>query len=112
MCGAAVYALCTVASSFAVGWTIDNVIIAYFDSGSLSPSRFVIGGSLIVGIGLTRAVGVVVRRSFAGVTEWNVAAKVSQAVATKVMRQPAQWHGRQMTGDLVSRVGVDVDATV
>jgi ATP-binding cassette subfamily B protein len=112
VCGAAVYALCTVASSFAVGWTIDNVIIAYFDSGSLSPSRFVIGGSLIVGIGLTRAVGVVVRRSFAGVTEWNVAAKVSQAVATKVMRQPAQWHGRQMTGDLVSRVGVDVDATV
>ena len=112
VCGAAVYALCTVASSFAVGWTIDNVIIAYFDSGSLSPSKFVIGGSLIVGIGLTRAVGVVVRRSFAGVTEWNVAAKVSQAVATKVMRQPAQWHGRQMTGDLVSRVGVDVDATV
>lgn len=112
VCGAAVYAICTVASSFAVGWTIDNVIIAYFDAGSLDTSRYVIGGSLIVGIGLTRAVGVVLRRSFAGVTEWNVAAKLSQAVATKVMRQPAQWHGRQMTGDLVSRVGVDVDATV
>ena len=112
VCGAAVYAFCTVASSFAVGWTIDNVIIAYFDSGSIASSRFIIGGALIVGIGLTRAVGVVVRRSFAGVTEWNVAAKVSQAVATKVMKQPAQWHGRQMTGDLVSRVGVDVDATV
>lgn len=112
VCGAAVYAICTVASSFAVGWTIDNVIIAYFDAGSLDTSRYVIGGSLIVGIGLTRAVGVVIRRSFAGVTEWNVAAKLSQAVATKVMRQPAQWHGRQMTGDLVSRVGVDVDATV
>ena len=67
---------------------------------------------LIIGIGVTRAIGVVVRRSFAGVTEWNVAAKLSQAIATKVMRQPAQWHGRQMTGDLVSRVGVDVDATV
>ena len=112
VCGAAVYAICTVASSFAVGWTIDNVIIAYFDGGSLDTSRYVIGGSLIVGIGLTRAVGVVIRRSFAGVTEWNVAAKLSQAVASKVMRQPAQWHGRQMTGDLVSRVGVDVDATV
>jgi ABC-type multidrug transport system fused ATPase/permease subunit len=112
VCGAAVYAICTVASSFAVGWTIDNVIIAYFDAGSLDTSRYVIGGSLIVGIGLTRAVGVVIRRSFAGVTEWNVAAKLSQAVASKVMRQPAQWHGRQMTGDLVSRVGVDVDATV
>ena len=112
VCGAAVYAICTVASSFAVGWTIDNVIIAYFDAGTLDSSRYVIGGSLIIGIGLTRAVGVVIRRSFAGVTEWNVAAKLSQAVATKVMRQPAQWHGRQMTGDLVSRVGVDVDATV
>lgn len=112
VCGAAVYAICTVASSFAVGWTIDNVIIAYFDAGSLDTSRYVIGGSLIVGIGLTRAVGVVIRRSFAGVTEWNVAAKLSQAVASKVMRQPAQWHGSQMTGDLVSRVGVDVDATV
>lgn len=110
--GAAVYALCTVASSFAVGWTIDNVIIAFFDSGSLPVSRFVIAGSLIVGIGVTRAAGVVVRRSFAGVTEWNVAAKISDSVATKVMRQPAQWHGQQMTGDLVSKVGVDVDATV
>ncbi|MEY3748125.1 MAG: hypothetical protein RLZZ449_19, partial [Actinomycetota bacterium] len=36
VCGAAVYAFCTVASSFAVGWTIDNVIIAYFDSGSIA----------------------------------------------------------------------------
>lgn len=110
--GAAIYALCTVASSFAVGWTIDNVIIAYFSDGSLPTSRYVIAGSLIVGIGVTRAAGVVVRRSFAGVTEWNVAAKISDAVATKVMGQPAQWHGQQMTGDLVSRVGVDVDATV
>ena len=112
VCGAAVYAICTVASSFAVGWTIDNVIIASFEGGSLNTSRYVIGGALIIGIGVTRAIGVVVRRSFAGVTEWNVAAKLSQAIATKVMRQPAQWHGRQMTGDLVSRVGVDVDATV
>ena len=112
MSGAAVYALCTVASSFAIGWTIDNVIIAYFDLGSIAPSRFVIGASLIVGIGVTRAVGVVIRRSFAGITEWNVASKVSQAVASKIMHQPAHWHGRHMTGDLVSRVGVDVDATV
>jgi len=110
--GAAVYALCTVASSFAVGWTIDNVIIAYFTDGSLPSSRYVIAGCLIIGIGVTRATGVVIRRSFAGVTEWNVAAKISDAVVTKVMRQPAQWHGQQMTGDLVSRVGVDVDATV
>lgn len=110
--GAAVYALCTVASSFAIGWTIDNVIIAFFDSGSLQSKKYLLGGGLIIGIGLTRAVGVVVRRSFAGVTEWNVAAKLSQAVVAKVMSQPAQWHGRQMTGDLVSRVGVDVDATV
>lgn len=112
MSGATIYALCTVASSFAIGWTIDNVIITYFDAGSIAPSRFLIGALLIVGIGVTRAVGVVVRRSFAGITEWNVASKVSQAVANKIMRQPAQWHGRQMTGDLVSRVGVDVDAAV
>lgn len=110
--GAAIYALCTVASSFAVGWTIDNVIIAYFADGSVPSSRFVVAGSLIIGIGVTRAAGVVVRRSFAGVTEWNVAGKISDAVATKIMRQPAQWHGQQMTGDLVSKVGVDVDATV
>lgn len=110
--GATVYALCTVASSFAVGWVVDNVIISSFESGEVRPSRFALGASLIIGIGITRAVGVVVRRSFAGVTEWNVAAKLSQAVSRRIMSQPAQWHGRQMTGDLVSRVGVDVDATV
>ena len=110
--GAFVFALCTVASSIAVRWVIDEVIVPRFDEGSVATSRVVIGCSLIIGIGLLRAVGVVVRRSFAGMTQWRVAETLTNDITDHYVEQPVSWHRRQSDGQLLSHAGVDIDTTI
>lgn len=108
--GAAVYAICTVASSFAVSHMVDNVIIPGFESDSGAGSAFLTGSLLVVGVGLLRAIGVVVRRSFAGVTQWWTVRTLAMRVSRKIADQPAQWHRQHMTGDVIARAGVDAEA--
>ena len=55
--GAFVFALCTVASSIALRWVIDHVIVPRFDTGRVDTSTVVIGCALIIGIGVMRAAG-------------------------------------------------------
>lgn len=107
--GAAVYAVCTVASSFAVTFMVDDVIIPGF-AKEATESRFVLGAALVIGIGVLRAMGVVVRRSFAGITQWWTVKTLAMRVSRKIADQPAQWHRQHMTGDVIARAGVDAEA--
>ncbi len=110
--GAFVFALCTVASSVAVRWVIDHVIVPRFEDGSVATATVVTGCALIVGIGVLRAAGVVVRRSFAGLTQWRIAESLTTQITDRYVEQPASWHRRQSEGQLVARAGVDVDTSV
>ena len=110
--GAAVFALCTVGSSIAVQWVTDNVIVPRFDEGEVAVGTVLTGISLIIGIGLLRAGGVVVRRTWAGKTQWRIAGSLSEGVVARLVRQPMSWHARRPDGDLVARAGVDTDAAV
>lgn len=110
--GAAVFAICTVASSIAVQWVTDNVIIPRFEDGSVAAGTVATGVLLIIGIGLVRAAGVVLRRTWAGKTMWRIAGSLSDGVVDRLVRQPMAWHQRRPDGDLVARAGVDTDAAV
>jgi ATP-binding cassette subfamily B protein len=110
--GASLFALCTVASSQAVRWVIDNVLVPRFDDGAVGTGAVLVGISLIIGIGLLRAAGVVVRRTFAGTAQWRIAGTLGKSVIDRLVRQPMAWHDRRPDGDLVARAGVDTDATV
>jgi ABC-type multidrug transport system fused ATPase/permease subunit len=110
--GAFVFALCTVASSFAVRWNIDNVILPRFEEGEVAVATVVSGIALLIGIGVVRAAGVVVRRTFAGITQWRVAQTLTDDVIDRLVRQPVSWHQRRADGELVARAGVDSDASV
>jgi ABC-type multidrug transport system fused ATPase/permease subunit len=110
--GAAVFALCTVASSMAVSWVIDHVIQPRFEEGSVATATVLTGVAMIIGIGLLRAAGVVVRRTFAGTTQWRIAGTLGRSVIDRLVRQPLAWHDRRPDGDLVARAGVDTDAAV
>ncbi len=65
--GAALFALCTVASSVVLRWVIHHVIDLRFRTGHMATNTVMVALGMVVGIGCIRAVGVVVRRSFAGV---------------------------------------------
>ena len=110
--GATVFALCTVASAFGVRWMVDKVILPRFDEGKSVTRELFIGALLVIGIGLLRAIGIVIRRGFAGASSWRTAESVSLDVLHRVVAQPPSWHRQHMTGDLVARVGVDADAAV
>ena len=110
--GAALFALCTVGSAIAVQWVTDHVIVPRFDEGQVAVGTVLIGVGLIIGIGFLRAAGVVVRRTWAGKTQWQVAGSLSEGVVNRLVRQPMSWHARRPDGDLVARAGVDTDAAV
>jgi ATP-binding cassette subfamily B protein len=110
--GASVFALCTVASSIAVRWVIDHVIVPRFDEGDVAAGTVAAGVGLIIAIGLVRAAGVVVRRTWAGKTQWRVAESLGHGVVNRLVRQPVSWHQRRPDGDLIGRAGVDTDTAI
>jgi ATP-binding cassette, subfamily B, bacterial len=112
VCGAAVFAIMTVASAWAIRWVIDEVIVARFALGSVATSKVVTAAALLIGIGLVRATAVVVRRTWAGAAEWRIAEILTGQVVDKIQAQPVSWHQQRSTGDLVARAGVDVEASV
>ena len=107
--GASVYAICTVASSFGLGYVVDEVIIPRYQTNIIDRHTFLTACLIVIGIGLVRAVGVVVRRSYAGVSHWSTSESLSTQLIRHIMRQPTMWHQKHMTGDLVARIGVDSD---
>ena len=107
--GASLYAICTVASSFGLGYVVDHVIIPRYQTDSIDRHTFLIASVIVIGIGLLRAVGVVVRRSYAGISHWSTSESLSTQLIRHIMKQPTMWHQRHMTGDLVARIGVDSD---
>ena len=110
--GAAVFALLTVASSFAIGRVIDDVILPRFDEDGISTGTVLAGLGLVIGIGVLRSVAIVLRRSFASITMWRVAQTFTNRVVRRYVDQPVSWHNRRPDGDLVQRAGVDAEATV
>jgi len=108
--GASLYAVCTVASSFGVAYLVDSVILPRFKEGQINTGVYVTGAAIVISIGLLRAFGVVVRRSFAGINNWRTVESLTMLLVRKIMAQPSIWHKKRMTGDLVARVGVDSDA--
>jgi ATP-binding cassette, subfamily B, bacterial len=108
---AAVFATCTVLSSVVVKAVTDRVVVPRFEEGTVRTRTVVAVLGTLVGVGVLRAAAVVVRRSFAGRTTWRVAERITSDVIQRVIEQPAPWHRRQSTGDVITRAGVDAEAT-
>ena len=110
--GATLFALCTVASSIGLRWMIDRVILVRFEQNVTDLAALIAGSIIVIGIGLLRAFGVVIRRSYAGKAEWRTCETLTEKVIDHIVAQPIEWHRKKMTGDIVARCGVDADASV
>ena len=110
--GATLFALCTVASSIGLRWMIDRVILVRFEQKIVDLPALIAGSVIVIGIGLLRAFGVVIRRSYAGKAEWRTCETLTEKVIDHIVAQPIEWHRKKMTGDIVARCGVDADASV
>ena len=113
--GAAVFAIATVVSSYGVKLMIDDVILPSFEpgsSGNITFGAWLSVSLIVIAIGVVRAIGVVVRRSFAGILEWTTAKTIADRVLRHMMTQPPAWHRARMTGDVAARAGTDTDAAI
>ncbi|MEI2706345.1 MAG: ABC transporter ATP-binding protein [Ilumatobacteraceae bacterium] len=108
--GASVYATCTVLSAFVIRLVTDKLITPRFERGHVAAATVVGVLALLVAVALVRAAGVVVRRVWAGRTAWRVNERLTGEVVGRYVAQPAPWHRRQTTGDLISRAGLDAEA--
>ncbi len=108
--GASVFAACTVASAYVVRLIIDKLITPRFDGHTVSTHSVALILGAMVMLGVVRAVGVVVRRTWAGRTTWRVTERLTAEVVDRLAEQPVPWHRRQSTGDLITRAGVDAEA--
>lgn len=108
--GAAVFAVATVLSSYGVKLLIDNVILPAFETDRVGFGTWLATSLIVVAIGLVRAVGVVVRRSFAGRASSTTAKTIADKALRHLMQQPPSWHRARMTGDVAARASVDTDA--
>ena len=110
--GAATYATCTVVSSWAVRRVIDSALGPRFDEGSVESGRVTKALLVLVLIGVVKATGVVIRRSFAGVTEWRAAGTLASDVVDAISRRPVAWLRGRPAGEMVGRLTVDAEAAV
>jgi ABC-type multidrug transport system fused ATPase/permease subunit len=108
--GAAVFALATVASSWAVRWVTDNVIVPRFDEGHVSTGAVIAGASMIIAIGIVRSAGVVVRRVWASRTQYRVLGTLRDQVVDHYQAEPYRWYRTHPTGELIAHAGVDAEA--
>lgn len=110
--GAATYAIFTVLSAAGIRHVIDTALAPRFDDGKVATRSVVFAMLILVFIGLVRAMGVVTRRSYAGITEWRAAGSFATQVVDRICAQPVWWLRTHPTGEVVSRLTVDAEATV
>ena len=108
--GATIFALATVASSWAVRWVTNEVIVPRFEDGHVAAATVIAGAAMIVAIGVVRSVGVVVRRTWAGRTQFRVLATERDDVVDHYQAQDYRWYRAHPTGELIAHAGVDAEA--
>jgi ABC-type multidrug transport system fused ATPase/permease subunit len=108
--GAAIFAVATVASSWALGNLTDEVIIPAFEEGDVERAAVVSSLGLVIGIGLVKAAGIVVRRVGATIAGGRIQATLRRQVVSRYQQVPYRYHRTHPTGELLSHAGNDVDA--
>ncbi len=106
--GAAVFAAGTVLSAAVLGWVTDEVVVETFAGGSSGTGNTVWAGvAAIVSIAFIRAVGVVSRRYFAGMTSERAERWTRHGLARQYLGQPMSWLRTIPTGRLIAHVDAD-----
>ena len=109
--GAVVFAAATVGSALALGWVTDEVLEPSFAAGELETGLLWLGVALVVGVGVLKAVGVVLRRYYAFLAQFDLQAEFRRQVTRRYLALPMSWHRRHSTGELLSNANADVETT-
>jgi ABC-type multidrug transport system fused ATPase/permease subunit len=105
--GAAVYALATVGTTYALGRAIDDAVLPAFQRGP-RPSDVWAAVLLILAVAGVRIVGIVTRRYFAGLTASQLGADLRMRLSDRYRDAPLSFHQARSTGALIAHAEADV----
>ena len=109
--GATLYAGMTVLTAVVIGRVTNEVFTPAFNGG-VSVGTVLAAVGAILGVALVRAVGVVLRRYFAGKTGSEVRRTLTRRVVDKYQELPLAYHRSHPTGELLAHAEADVQAAV
>ncbi|WP_322760245.1 ABC transporter ATP-binding protein [Frankia sp. Cr2] len=109
--GSSLFGLMTVASSVVLGEVTDKVLLPSFATGRVAVGSLTLAATLLVAVGVARAVGMFVRRLGGGVMTFRLQALYRRRVTRQYLLLPLSWHQRHSTGLLLSNANADVEAT-
>lgn len=105
--GALVFAGGTVLSTVVLGRVIDDLVIAGSTDGDPSNRTLVTGILAVMVVAVGRAIGVVMRRYFAGMTSERAQHQVRGEMASSYLTRPLAWFQTAPTGQLLAHVDSD-----
>lgn len=109
--GSLLFALATIASSYVIGWVTDDVLLPAVRSGDVPTALLATAGGVLLGVSMIRAVGIALRRDGAYHAQYRLQARDRVEVTDRYLELPIEWHRRHPTGQLLSNVNADVEAS-
>ena len=109
--GSALYAGMTIASAWALGRAVDEVLLPTARSGGPAAAALATACWLLTAIALLRVLGFVAREYLAGVMHFRVEAALQRRLIRRYSHLPLAWHQRNPAGDLLSTINTDVATT-
>lgn len=102
LAGATLFASAIIASSFVIGWTVEQVITPALAGGEDPDGRLLLAVGLLIGVALAKAVGIVLRRTAAGWMQFRTRQRVRRELVDAELALTLRWYSRRSVGDLLS----------
>ncbi len=109
LAGATLFALMAVGSTIVLGRVTDHLVIPAFRDGATGAA--VVGSVIaILVVAFLRAIGVVARRFFGGMTSFRTKVTWRHRVVDTYLAAPLAFHQSRPTGELMAHADIDVEA--
>ena len=109
--GAAAFAVATVGSAVVLGRVTDRIILPAFAGGRTDAGALWLAAAAILGMAAVKATGAALRRVGASTMQLRLQGSYRRAVSRRYLALPLTWHRQHSTGELLSTVNSDVEAT-
>jgi ABC-type multidrug transport system fused ATPase/permease subunit len=105
--GATLYAAAAVGATIVLGRVTEDVILPAF-AGGVTQDTVVAGSLALFGVGLLKAVSIVLRRYNGGLTAFRVQAHWRRRITDAYLEVPLDFHRSRPTGELLAHTDSDV----
>jgi ATP-binding cassette, subfamily B, bacterial len=109
--GALLFAVSSIALTIALGRVTDDVVRPAFEDG-VETGRIWLAVAALMTFGSLRALGIMIRRYYSGVSGERVMATLRERVAERYRELQLQYHRETPTGELLAHMEADVKAAV